>query len=73
MGREVVRELVQGELTEKHLTAELGRLLAEGPYRTRMQDAFNALRERLGGPGASRTVAIAVWKSLTEARPTARS
>ncbi len=64
MGREVVRELIQGDLTEQSLKAELGRLLAKGPYRERMQQDLEGLRVQLGGPGASHAVANAVWKSL---------
>jgi lipid-A-disaccharide synthase len=64
MGREVVRELIQSDLTEHNLRTELQRLLAEGPYRQRMSDDLVSLRERLGGPGASRAVATEVWKSL---------
>jgi len=64
MDREVVRELIQGDLTTDSLSAELERLLAEGPYRTRMLADLAELRDRLGGPGASAKVASMVWKSL---------
>jgi lipid-A-disaccharide synthase len=64
MDREVVRELIQGDLTTDSLSAELERLLAEGPYRTRMLADLADLRDRLGGPGASAKVASMVWKSL---------
>ena len=63
MGREVVRELIQSELNAKTLTTELGRLLAEGTYRSTMLADLEALRETLGGPGASAKVASAVWIS----------
>jgi lipid-A-disaccharide synthase len=64
MGREVVRELIQSELDEATLSAELERLLAEGSYRSAMLGALSELRSKLGGPGASEKVANAVWKSL---------
>lgn len=64
MDREVVRELIQGELTVSRMAGELEKLLHDGPERARMVEAFTALRERLGGPGASAKVASAVWKSL---------
>lgn len=64
MGREVVRELIQSDLTEHNLRAELARLLADGPYRERMLKDLDQLRSLLGGPGASRAVANTVWKSL---------
>ncbi len=64
MDREVVRELIQSDLTVENLSAELERLLQEGPYRSRMQGDLRELQQRLGGPGASARVASAVWKSL---------
>jgi lipid-A-disaccharide synthase len=64
MDREVVRELIQSDLTVESLSKELEDLLADGPYRQRMVQALAQLREQLGGPGASAKVASAVWKSL---------
>lgn len=64
MDREVVRELIQQDLTEANLRLELGRILHDGPDRDRMLADLSILREKLGGGGASRKVAIAVWKSL---------
>lgn len=64
MDREVVRELIQQDLTVEALSAELGKLLDEGPARERMIADFAALKLKLGGPGASAKVASAVWKSL---------
>lgn len=68
MGREVVRELIQRDMTAKGLGAELGRLLNDGPYRERMLADFSALRNVLGGPGASAYTADQVWKSLQAGR-----
>ena len=64
MDREVVRELIQSELTVDSLSLELTALLADGPYRQRMESDLAQLRQQLGGPGASAKVASAVWKSL---------
>lgn len=64
MDREVVRELVQGDLTVEKLREELGRILHETPERDRMLADLADLRVRLGGRGASKKVAMAVWKSL---------
>ncbi|MEZ4756715.1 MAG: lipid-A-disaccharide synthase [Flavobacteriales bacterium] len=64
MDREVVRELIQGDLTVDSLSAELERLLADGPYREGMLADLSELRQRLGGPGASAKVASMLWKSL---------
>ncbi|MBP6313185.1 MAG: lipid-A-disaccharide synthase [Flavobacteriales bacterium] len=64
MGREVVRELIQSELNEAGLRAELERISSDGNYRTSMIEGLSALREKLGGPGASKKVAKAVWITL---------
>lgn len=64
MDREVVRELIQQELNEASLRAELERLLHDDAYRQRMLDDLRVLREKLGGPGASARTAALVWKSL---------
>ena len=64
MDREVVRELIQQDLSVESLSTELERLMADGPYRETMIKDLATLREKLGGPGASGTVAMAVWKSL---------
>jgi lipid-A-disaccharide synthase len=64
MGREVVRELIQSELTVDSMSTELQRLLAEGVYRSTMLADLTLLQQELGGPGASRRVALGVWKSL---------
>lgn len=63
MDREVVRELIQKDLNVKDLSTELERLMADGPYRSTMLKDLATLREKLGGPGASATVAMSVWKS----------
>lgn len=67
MGREVVRELIQADMSPKSLQAELDRLLNDLAYRDRMLADFSELRETLGGPGASAVTARLMWKSLNEA------
>ena len=64
MGREVVRELVQSDLSPENLRVELDRLLHDRPYRERIQRDLTELIALLGGPGASAKVAMAMWKSL---------
>ncbi|MBL0127707.1 MAG: lipid-A-disaccharide synthase [Flavobacteriales bacterium] len=71
MGKEVVRELIQSDLTVDSMAKELEQLMADGPYRDTMLNSLTALRIKLGGPGASHKVASAVWKSLAE-RPASR-
>ncbi|HMN06723.1 MAG TPA: lipid-A-disaccharide synthase [Flavobacteriales bacterium] len=64
MGREVVRELIQKDMRPEALRHELGRLLNDEAYRQRLSGDMKALREKLGGPGASAHVADRVWKSM---------
>ncbi len=67
MDREVVRELVQQDMNAESIRQELDRLLNDVPYRDRMIADLNALREKLGGPGASARTADLLWKSLRPA------
>ncbi|MBK8226729.1 MAG: lipid-A-disaccharide synthase [Flavobacteriales bacterium] len=67
MDREVVRELIQGDLTVDAMSLELEKLLRDGPDRSRMLNDLEALKTKLGGPGASAKVASAVWISLHRA------
>lgn len=67
MGREVVRELIQKDLSPRELRKELDRLLNDGDYRERMLHDLSELRAVLGGPGASAETARQMWKSLQRA------
>ncbi len=64
MDREVVCELIQSDLNVERLSSELAPLLVDGPRREQMVADLAVLRNKLGGPGASKKVAQAVWKSL---------
>ena len=55
--REVVKELIQEEMTPERAAEELRALLPGGGQRERMLADYDALRERIGGPGASERVA----------------
>ncbi len=59
--RLIVPELIQSELTTANLITELDKLLYNS---TPMQDSFAELRQLLGGPGASRRAADAVWSMV---------
>lgn len=52
MGKEVVRELIQSELTTKNLSLELSKIVA-GDYREHQLQEYETLIEKLGGQGAS--------------------
>jgi lipid-A-disaccharide synthase len=62
-GRRVVPELLQSEATAERLAAEAERLLA-GDALARMRADLRCVRERLGGPGASRRAAEEVLGML---------
>lgn len=64
VGREVVRELIQRDLTVGPLRKEMHRLLHDEDYRRSISEGYGQLATLLGGPGASARVAEAVWKSL---------
>jgi len=52
MKKEVVKELIQDELTTKNLAAELSKIVT-GPHRKEQIREYTELIKRLGGPGAS--------------------
>lgn len=64
MDKEVVRELIQGELNNKNIRFELSRLLDDADHRSEMKASYKAMRQRLGGVGASARCASHMLKSL---------
>ncbi len=56
MDKEVVKELIQGELNTKNLKVELSKIL-EGINRKKMLENYTVLEEKLGGTGASEKTA----------------
>ena len=54
------RELIQYNFTPEAVTAEIRRLIEDGPYRAEMLADYAEIRSRLGGSGASRAVAAAM-------------
>ncbi|MFS4417540.1 lipid-A-disaccharide synthase [Maribacter sp. 2307ULW6-5] len=63
MDREVVKELVQNDFTEENLYRELSKII-HGPERGHMLEAYAALRQKLGGTGASNKAAHHIYTSL---------
>lgn len=64
MDKEVVKELIQTELTTKNLIAELNRLVADKSAATEMKMNFTSLKEKLGGTGASARTARLMMDAL---------
>ncbi|MCF8368584.1 MAG: lipid-A-disaccharide synthase [Bacteroidales bacterium] len=57
MDREVVKELIQGDLTRKKLSDELLKITQHGNYREKLLSEYAMLKTKLGGEGASHKTA----------------
>lgn len=63
-GREVVKELIQGEFNARNLLDELRTLLTDADYMARMQTGYTELREKLGHHQAAKKTAELMVKYL---------
>lgn len=63
MDKEVVKELIQNDLTEKNLKSELSQLLS-GSKRNKILDDYKELQKKLGGTGASKRTAKQIYTQL---------
>lgn len=61
--REVVKELIQHDLNEENIKAELSRLLS-GAARQKMLEDYQSLIEHCGGVGASAQAASIIFKEI---------
>ncbi len=66
MEKEVVKELIQGDLNSEKLRAEIDKLLFDRNYRNSMLDDMAELKQRLGEPGASERAAGKVVEYLDQ-------
>jgi lipid-A-disaccharide synthase len=57
MDREVVKELIQDELSPENLKRELHKLLADNQKKKQLQSDYQELKEKLGQSGASQRAA----------------
>jgi len=64
MEKEVVRELIQGELTVENLSEELKKLMEDRSYREKILSDYRVMDEKLGGTGASARAAKSILESL---------
>ena len=64
IGRQAFRELIQDDFNIEELLSEMRRLNEDEAYRARMLADYEAIRESLGGGGASRKVAAAMIREL---------
>ncbi len=65
MDNEVVKELIQNQLTSSNLKTELNAILRDAESRAKMRAAFVQLKEKLGGKGASAKVAGLIFRELS--------
>ena len=64
MDREVVKELIQGDLNEDNLVKELDQLLHNGKRQRRMLEDYEELKDKLGNVGASGKAATLIYESI---------
>jgi len=64
MDKEVVKELIQGELNKKNIRIELQKILTPD-YRANLLKQYDLLEKKLGGKGASEKTANLIIKHLT--------
>ena len=63
-GERVVPELIQGDFTSEAVAAEAVTILTDPAAARLMRDRLDAVRRKLGGPGASRRAAAAILKVM---------
>jgi lipid-A-disaccharide synthase len=68
MSSEVVKELIQFNLTENNLLSELEAILPGGAGRDRMLAAYEALKAKLGPAGASDRIAVEMVRELKKSK-----
>lgn len=68
MDKEVVKELIQGDLNEDNLVNELELLLHNGKRQRQLLEDYEELKERLGNAGASEKAAGLIWDVAAKGR-----
>lgn len=64
MDREIVKELIQMEVTSEKLSVELDKIVSDKKHRNEMLQNYSALKEKLGGSGASAKAAKLIKEML---------
>lgn len=64
MDKDVVKELIQGDLSEENLAKELDLLLHNGKRQRRILEDYDELRDRMGNAGASEKAAATIYDAL---------
>lgn len=68
MDREVVKELIQGDMNEDNLVKELDQLLHNGKRQRRLLEDYEELKDKLGNVGASEKAADVIIEALKTKR-----
>lgn len=63
-GKEVVKELIQGEATPQNIFKEVVRILSDCDYSNRMERSFKEIQDNLNGKGASDRIADSIYNAL---------
>ena len=66
MDKDVVKELIQGDLNEENLVKELDRLLHNGKRQRQLLEDYLELKDRLGNAGASGKAANAILDAMKD-------
>jgi lipid-A-disaccharide synthase len=66
-GTKIVPELIQDSFTPRAVAAEAVSMLTDRARQTRIREGLALVRERLGGPGASRRAAEAILRAMQPA------
>ncbi len=66
MDKEIVKELLQEDMTAAKISEELNKLLNDNAYRQQILIEYKELKTQLGGLGASKRIANAMYNSLTQ-------
>ena len=68
LDKEVFKELIQEDFTSDNVAAEIRAVSAPGERRSQMLADYAAIRQALGGSGASTAIAESIYNSLLQAQ-----
>ena len=64
MNREIVKELIQQDMTVENISNELNKLLNDETHRNNIIKDYKELKTKLGGVGASKRIATSMYEHL---------
>ncbi|MCY7409775.1 MAG: lipid-A-disaccharide synthase [Chitinophagales bacterium] len=66
LDRQLIKELIQADLTKENIIIELNRILLDEIKRTEIFSGYKELQEKLGGPSASLKTAQSILESMKQ-------